>query len=325
MGLLTLRAMARGDRRAPTDPELPRAASALSRWPHDDGSLRLFRYSGNFLYTFTNQGQRQFLRVAPDEQRSRVQIAAELDLLAWLHAAGFTVATPIPSRAGNLIESVATEPETYHAVVFAELTGEQRETGTLGERDLTAWGAALGQLHAALRRYPHAAAADRPSWRDDLAVAKESLLPRHPTFRTEYDELAPALAALPRGPDVFGLIHFDFELDNIVWQNGSLGMLDFDDCSHHWYAADIAFALRDLFDAGVSVGDRRVQAFLDGYADYAGIDDTMIELLPLFSRLARLTQAGRVARALDLDPNSDYPAWLRELEARLVRMLAIPP
>jgi len=52
---------------------------------------------------------------------------------------------------------------------------------------------------------------------------------------------------LDRTRDNFGLIHFDFELDNLCWEDALIQMLDFDDCAYHWYAADITYALRDLF------------------------------------------------------------------------------
>ena len=52
------------------------------------------------------------------------------------------------------------------------------------------------------------------------------------------------LGALPVDRDRYGLIHFDFELDNLYWRDQTIGMLDFDDCAHYWYAADIAFWLK---------------------------------------------------------------------------------
>lgn len=70
------------------------------------------------------------------------------------------------------------------------------------------------------------------------------------------------------------------ELDNLIWQNGVPGIIDFDVSAHHWYAADISFALRDLFDYGITTADPRAQAFIDGYREHSPIDDRMLSHLP---------------------------------------------
>jgi Ser/Thr protein kinase RdoA (MazF antagonist) len=319
--MLKLSVMGMGDHRGDVSGATPLAASASARWRHDAGSLNVFRYSSNFIFDFRDQGQRRFLRSAHESQRSRSQIEIELSLMLWLAGEGIRLASPVPSRQGQLIESIETDCGTFHAVVFDELAGDLCEIDDLDLDAYRSWGAALGRLHAATRRYPGAQAATRPSWRDDLAVIAQHLPAHEPAIARELDHLAGALSNLPIDPDAFGLIHYDFELDNIIWNDGIPGIVDFDDCAHHWYAADVAFALRDLFDHGVAAADPRVQSFLAGYADFQPIDDDVLAYLPLFSRLRRLITYGRVARALDLQPNHDYPVWLRELEARLANRL----
>lgn len=117
------------------------------------------------------------------------------------------------------------------------------------------------------------------------------------------------LSALPADRDTFGPIHFDFELDNLVWHDRGMGILDFDDCARCWYVADIAFARRDLFDGGEAVDDASVRGFLDGYADACALDQAQLSLLPTFSRLVRLLAYARTVRALDLPPEPAHPEW----------------
>jgi len=45
-----------------------------------------------------------------------------------------------------------------------------------------------------------------------------------------------------------GLIHFDFELDNLIWNGERNNIIDFDDAAMYGYGADTAFALRNLFE-----------------------------------------------------------------------------
>ena len=56
-------------------------------------------------------------------------------------------------------------------------------------------------------------------------------------------------------------IHFDFELDNIVWNTDKTGIIDFDDSAFYWFVADIAFALRDLYDDSVKKVELQNESF----------------------------------------------------------------
>ena len=105
----------------------PVAERILERWTYDSGSVRFFRSSANFLYAFEREGEHHFLRFADSSERSREAIEAEIDLLGWLAEAGIDVALPVPSRRGNLVETVGTDWGEFHAVVFPATAGEQFE------------------------------------------------------------------------------------------------------------------------------------------------------------------------------------------------------
>jgi Ser/Thr protein kinase RdoA (MazF antagonist) len=289
----------------------------LDRWPHDAGSLSILRYSSNFVFTYREDGERRILRVADDRERGRAMILAETELLVWLADQGINLAPPLPSRAGNLVETLDAGDGVYHGVAYPALAGAQLDIDDLGLAQFAAWGAALGRLHAALRRYDAPSRRHRRSWRDDLALIAEHVPGGGPALRREADAIAAGLGVLPLSPETYGLIHYDFELDNLIWRASGVACIDFDDAAHHWYAADVAFALRDLFDHDVDRADPRVQSFLAGYSDHVPIGDEMLAALPLFSRLARLTTYARISRSLDVPPDEDAPDWVRDLQDRL--------
>jgi Ser/Thr protein kinase RdoA (MazF antagonist) len=54
-------------------------------------------------------------------------------------------------------------------------------------------------------------------------------------------------------------------LDNLCWKDGRAGILDFDNSTCYWYAADIALALRDLLEEGSTGNQSGYQSFLNGY------------------------------------------------------------
>ena len=298
------------------------AERILERWPHDRGSARFFRSSANFVYSVEQAGRRCFLRFAAESERTRNAIEAEVRLVDWLAVAGVTVARPLPSHDGILCETVATDLGRFHAVLFAGLEGEHRDIEDLDEAGFQRWGAALGGLHAALAAYPDAALAPRPTWRDHLAFVDATIPADRVAVRAELAEVASALGSLPAPRDAWGPIHFDFELDNLVWRAGGIGVLDFDDCARSWYAADIAFALRDLFADGFDPDDASYLAFVRGYAAHHRPDERLMGEIPTFLRWIDLLVYTRIVSALDLPASSMHPEWLTGLNRRLRRRMS---
>ncbi len=70
-------------------------------------------------------------------------------------------------------------------------------------------------------------------------------------------------AGLGAGREVVGLIHKDFEPDNLVVSNGELHAIDFADCGWGWYLYDVAAALLPLREKPGYAGLER--SFLAGY------------------------------------------------------------
>lgn len=295
----------------------PVVEQILERWAYDSGSTRFFRSSANFVYVFQINGKRHFLRFADSSERGGEAIEAEMDLLQWLAGTGIPVACPVASAGGNLVETVETRWGTFHAVVAPALEGAQFEIEDIDDSGFRRWGAALGALHSALERYPGTGSAMRPTWRDRLESAAVCLPDGAPALREELTEITSELAALPQVRDTYGLIHYDFELDNLVWRDDSIGILDMDDCSYLWYAADIVFALGDLFEENTDGDDGRFLAFIQGYSEHRPVDEHLPSRVPLFRRLGDLVKYARGVRAADLIVGPEHPEWLRELSQKL--------
>jgi Ser/Thr protein kinase RdoA (MazF antagonist) len=296
------------------------AERILEQWAHEPGSARFFRSSANFVYNFHRGDERCFLRFAERGERSVAEIEAELALLRWLASQGMRVATPIASDRGRWVETVETDLGTFHAVVFTALEGAQPEIDELSAAQFEQWGATLGQLHATTRRFPdQQAIAARRACADSLALARAAASHDDPRVQAECEQLSAWLAALPVTATNYGLIHGDFELDNLFWQDDSarIAMLDFDECSHCWYVADIAFALRDLFEAGVDLSNPSFGVFMREYGRHAAVDETLLAQLPTWMRLVNLIMYGKLVRAMDVAPGQDDPVWAGALVERL--------
>ncbi|MFD1676244.1 phosphotransferase enzyme family protein [Alicyclobacillus fodiniaquatilis] len=118
-------------------------------------------------------------------------------------------------------------------------------------------------------------------------------------------------------PTTFGLIHFDFELDNLCWQEDGVGILDFDDCAYDWYAADIVFALEALLEKDDDVNHPLFQSFVEGYREYASFDPAIYSQVPMFRRMGALISYAKLVRAIDVPDEEAAPEWFQSLHAKL--------
>ena len=204
--------------------------------------------------------------------------------------------------------------------MFSALEGQQYELDGLLESGFREWGEALGRLHTATSAIAPAPA--RPTWTDHVSFIQNCLAADSPGLQTEFAELVATLSALPVTQETYGVVHGDFELDNLVWAGAYVGILDFDDCSRLWYVADRAVALRDLFEEAADTSDPRLQAFAAGYRTFFPLSEENVGYVPLFLGFAHLLSYARIARSLDLISGSEYPDWLQRLNDKLAHRMA---
>lgn len=123
---------------------------------------------------------------------------------------------------------------------------------------------------------------------------------------------------LPKTEEHYGVIHFDFELDNVIWAEDHYEMIDFEQCSYYWFTADLAFALRDLFEDGCDFSHPHFQSFLKGYQVEKEISENYVEEIPEFLRFHRLFIFATILKALDVNMETNQQnSWLMKLTQRL--------
>jgi Ser/Thr protein kinase RdoA (MazF antagonist) len=314
--MMRLSTMVRVDGMVGPDGSSSLADEVLSRWSHDPLSARFFRSSANFLYTFETAGTPHFLRFADSSERTRDEVVAEVGIVEALASMGVAVATPVRSRSGNVVETVTTHAGTFHAVVFAKLEGSILEVEELASREFQTWGEALGTVHRASEKLPGELVDRRRSWHDDLEAAARQIGTAPPDVSRELATLSAAIRQLPSGDPHIGLIHFDFELDNLVWQDGTIAALDFDRCARYPFVADIAFALPALFPGEFEGDHPSFREFMGGYASVRDPGPTSWAI-PIFHRLANLLRYAGIRRAMDLPLEPQEPSWLVALHRKL--------
>lgn len=304
------------------DVHSPIADLIAARWVKQDAVVEHWRSSANFVFSVRMAtGLRYFLRFNHSSERTIDALKSEKDYLYHLAGKKIRAALPVKSSSGRFIETVSTELGDFHAMMFEAFPGECRKLIEMDEEGMGRWGQALGSLHRATQDF---GSTGRPNWKDHMVLARRFLPVTDKAALSELDFIEMQLEAFGEEPGVFGLIHFDFELDNLVWQGGVPGIIDFDDCAYYWYDADIAFALRDLYDdraSKVDLIDDRLVAFVAGYRTQRKLAQAALERLPLFVRLHNLIMCAKLYRSLGDGPERPEPGWATELRGKLTAII----
>ncbi len=300
------------------------AQNLIQFWEHDKDTLKVWRASSNFVYAFERNQVQYFLRFSSDQDNSIEQIEAELEFMHYLQRNKFPCVTSIPSISGKLIEQVKTPEGTYIAVVFSAAKGTNLESETITEKQMEEWGQSLASLHCLSKNF-ESISERRKSWLDTVQFM-ESVLQGHPQEQQALQELGKVtswLHSMPTANNVYGLIHYDFQLDNIFYEDKDssyFNVIDFDDSIYHWYALDIVTALNDFLDNDSPHSKFLIQSFLNGYRSITTLEDDAVHHFPLFRRFENIYKFVRLLQSLDASEIENTPPWFDGLKAKLVRV-----
>lgn len=297
------------------------AKSLIQHWEHDEGSLMFWRASSNFVYAFENKQKRYFLRFSYQQESSIEQITDELGFMKYLRSKSYPCVAPVLSVHGKDIETIQNAKGTYFAVVFQEATGDGLDE-SITELQFEDWGKSLASLHQLSELYENNS---NRQWDWQSMLQKiDAILQAYPNEKEAMNELhtlTDYLQSLPISKRNYGLIHYDFQLDNLFYeeQQRSFHVIDFDDAVYSWYAHDIVTALDDFLDDDINVGHPQVNSFLQGYRSIRLLSDADLKAFPYFQRFMKLYQFSKLLWMLEDSDIIDAPQWLGDLKLKLVR------
>ncbi|MNJ48742.1 homoserine kinase [compost metagenome] len=287
-----------------------------------------YRISSNAIYPFQFEGKTQLLRFAPQTEKCKDNILAELEFIAYLRDNGYGVLEAVESKNGTKLVEVQTPWGEYVASVFKRVAGIQISDTDLSDLIIFSHGKALGQLHRLSSQYTPTLAkrwsySDVLDWIQDTLIKSPIKSPSETAALLETKLLRDYFSTVPMSKSNFGLVHYDFEYDNVFYsyESGICDVIDFDDAMYHWYVMDIEQALDSLKDC-ISPGEfsHKKQCFWDGYLTEYEVSDDMVSIMPACKRFASLYGYVRILRSLE-EQWSNEPDWLINLRMKLTRNL----
>jgi Ser/Thr protein kinase RdoA (MazF antagonist) len=196
------------------------------------------------------------LKVTPRDKSNPDQVAqieAKTRFIRYLAENGVRVARPVLSPHGNWLETIEKDDAIYVVTAATKAEGVHIDlyNPTQSKPGLfQAWGRVTGKMHRLAKTYQ--------PWRKDpgdegVPSPITNWKQEHEFFRNwcQFDEvrakwvaLGIEIGALPQTREGYGLIHNDLHPWNfLVNAGGEITVIDFDVCTYHFFAKDIAIAL----------------------------------------------------------------------------------
>jgi Ser/Thr protein kinase RdoA (MazF antagonist) len=284
------------------------AYSLLQSWSYDLGPdlFKFCRISANAIYSFPCEGNTQYLRFAPVSEKDERNILAELEFINYLESRGFPSLSTVLSKRTRELEITETLWGTYFVSVFKQVPGVCIGDGGQTKDVFVEFGQTLGKLHLLSSQYQP----NEKRWGyDDVLSWCEVVLREYSdqnAARGEADLLQTYFSGIEKTNKNFGLIHFDYEFDNVFYDNStqSCHVIDFDDCMYHWFAMDIERTLNCLSEElRQDQQEMAISAFLMGYQEQFSISDETTSMLPACKRFADLYGYTRCLRSIQETPN----------------------
>lgn len=293
-------------------------ADAALRFDVRLDSLRLLGDHQAYVYGALSQsGSPLVLRITHVSHRQLGWIHAELEFVLYLAANRMAVASPVSSRSGNLLETVGQVGE-FVAATFEWVEGVFARDDQLGPDLFATLGETLGRMHGIASTYsPAPSSPTRPHWHELDNYDFARYIPsseRRVLARGE--EIVDLLSKLPLPSAVYGLIHSDLHLGNVLVQGTALTCIDFDSAQYCWWGYDVAailfFTARRLSEPRQQLPPL-LQALLVGYQRAGCLDSLLLDKIDLFLSARELTKY--VLYYKQGRTGSDNPARARRREA----------
>jgi Ser/Thr protein kinase RdoA (MazF antagonist) len=264
--------------------------------------------SDGVVHAYPHQDGRRLLKImalpAKDQSRGLFCLDERLKFMRFLGENGASIAFPRLSPQGNLYETHTLEQHLWVGYGMAIAPGKGVKEDVWDPAFFRRWGQMVGLLHRLTQQYP--------SWKSSVAPdsGQEFL-----TWREEWDvfhrwsqdeqvkqkwvEIQQQLEALPITRQVYGFIHNDPHVGNLLVDDGNnITLLDFDVANHHWFVTDISIACQGVLFTQTGGMDRPVydreklhrflDSFLQGYARENQLPPGWLERLDLFIAYRRI-------------------------------------
>ncbi|WP_019241800.1 MULTISPECIES: phosphotransferase enzyme family protein [Bacillus] len=293
----------------------------LNQFSVDIASLKKLGEFESYIFEGMKDNQAVILRYTHSSHRNRQQILSEIDWVSYLKSNRVNVYEHYRSINDRYLESVlALDGSEFYVCCYEKLPGVRVEVNMIMENSdlIVKWGEVIGEMHSITTTYkPSIHVGKRLEWYEEELLDLHQYKVKDQTIRYG-QSIVKSLCKLKKNSENYGLIHSDLHSGNFTYDQGDLYIFDFDDCSYHWFASDIAIPLYytvlsrsfQFKDGEQDFAYYFMKYFLEGYRKNHFITQDDLKTIPLFLKLRDITLLSVMLKKFDLDNLSDSEARL---------------
>lgn len=313
------------------------ANASLFLWDLESGSqATLLHLSENATFLVAQPtGPKCVLRIHRENYHTRHAISCELQWMAALAAGGGVITpTPIPGRDGGLIQTPpaslipAGKLRPRNMVLFEFVDGKAPDESQDLVNSFEQLGELTAKAHAHALRWERPADFQRMSWNEKTIFGPSATwgdwrdAPGIDLVALEILERAETsivrrLTSYGKSKERFELIHADMRLANLLIDNGSPRLIDFDDCGFGWFLYDFATGVSFLEDHP-RLSDL-TDAWLSGYLRIRQLDAADIAEIPTLIMLRRMAELAWLGSHPETDLARELGDCFAQISAELAK------
>jgi len=302
------------------------ALMLLENWEYDKDALNMldyFRISANAIYPYKNNVEIFFLRFSPYGENTETEINEEIKFIQYLHKNGLNVLEPVLSKEGKYLLNKNTPWGNYLVCSFKKVEGDRLDGFNSDGIDFTdevliGYGKTLGKLHKLSSEYEKTSKKSCFEMLNEMEYfINNKINKKKEMIIKEIKAVKNLLQKIPQNKSNFGLIHGDYELDNVFYnkETKKFSIIDFGSSMYHWFAMDIEITLNNLMEEFPKNDFEKMKAlFIQGYKEECQINEE--KLFPVFRRFDELRRYINLKEVIEESWDNE-PTWMSELRKEL--------
>ncbi|QDV49290.1 phosphotransferase enzyme family protein [Gimesia fumaroli] len=266
-------------------------AQCVDHWGLVPDKTELIRDGVNHVFaTERRDGEPVIIRISDDAVRGRDEVLGELIWLEHLIRHGCTVTTPIPSRGGELLETVGVDEGAMHVSCFQRFRGRQLNPATDAEWNdelFRKLGREIGRIHRASDQMQLPADHDRLRWYEINLGQFPDPLPEifNPQVVESMRVFTDDWIGRSTTSGHYGLVHRDLHAGNFLVEEGRIEVIDFDLGCYGWRTMDLGVLLFVYYfypslqvpDASPELAGHVLARLVEGYREEYTLDREQLE------------------------------------------------
>lgn len=252
----------------------------------------------NIVYYINGSTGSFVLRMTPESNRSDQELTGELQWLTLLKG-HLKVPQAILTKDNQLFAKVMVYGRSYFSSVFERLPGKHIDyPGYIQQQTLFfAIGKELGKLHNRSQDLNVSSLYRRHFFENQYLREFDEYVPTVMNdIRQAKDQLVSGLQEFGKEKSNYGLIHGDVHLNNLLINNNTVCLIDFDECQYSFFIEDIAISLYySIYQLTNSqacqrkkLADVYLNYFLRGYRQEVSLHNRELAKLEFFLKLREI-------------------------------------